>query len=828
MHTQNSSTNNTSQGIVAYSSMTNVKALDSVLTENADTGYAQSIIHFLQKPFPLSTTVITTATTGTILSINLFSDILNQAIYSNKISGFFAFRATTVFRIQTNANRFQAGRLLFHFLPQGSVTGTFSAALRNGDLITKTQQPRVELDIGTQTEAIFEIPYVSPYSHCDLQTGVGNPGTFYASVYSPLAVTTGSTKFDMTIWVSFKDIEIVTPSPGGLVFGTQMDEGASQNESVAALSKIGTSFKPDLGSVTGAHIKNTNKVSAKAIKNGNAEKAEANKASWAQTSTAIAATAGLLSTIPALTPFALPVAGAAAIFSGVCSIFGWSKPTLGWNNMAYVRFGSAPFMANSDGIDTSITLSNSAENAIQVIPGFAGNDIDEMSISYLVSRPAYFNKFAWSVGSASNTGLFSIPLTPQFFKNPIPLSVTNATNTFIYELHTPLSFLSRYFKYYRGNIRLTFKFVKTEFHSGRIVASFIPPGGAAPAAVGDTTYLFREIIDIRHGSEFSFVVPYTSVTPFKPCADGTVSGVPSLYGTLDIRVLNELVAPDSVTQTVQCLMEVSGEPGFEFSGPCWPHSNNYIAGDSFEPFRTQMDEVSDVIAEVYKPIGSSTAIKTDSVLPSFACFGERINSIKQLLTRIQKLRIGTGGPSGSQATNVFDPFALGGVSIPVSGTGVSSTAPFYGDYISHFSGLYAYSRGSVRLAKNKYSTSNDRTETALVFRDGTSDTASYKNASFANSKGTTNNIIAMHNSDQNNCFTEIKAPPYMPVHSRLNRYDFGDSTTRPPLDMYKSPVLVEFIQSDTAGTGTSWWRGAADDFHLGYFIGVPPIYIRTT
>jgi hypothetical protein len=826
LHTQESSTNNASEGIVAYSSVMNLKHLDSVLTEGADSGYSQSIIHFLQKPYPLVTTTVTTATTGTFASYNIFGDVLNQTVYTNKLSGFFAFRATTIIRIQTNANRFQAGRLIFHFLPQDSVTGMYNGSDRNDNLITITQQPRVEIDIGNQTEAIIEIPYISPQSHLNLVGGFGNVGTLYASIYSPLAVGTGgSTDFDYTIWVSFKDIEVLTPTTGSVVFGTQMDDDSSKTSTTAHLAGIGKKIQSETGNDLGKIIQNNTKLPSGSSKGGNKEKEEAGKNSWAKSTGAIAATAGMLSTIPALTPFALPVAGLAAVASGVCSIFGWSKPAIGSRNLTQVRFGSTPYMANSDGVDTAVVLANSYENAIQLLPGFAGNDMDEMSINYLVSRPAYFTSFSWSSGTAAGTGLLSVSMTPQTFKSRTTSS--NATHIFTYEYHTPISYISKYFRYYRGNIRLTFKFVKTEFHSGRCVLSFAPTGSVI-SSLADTTYLFREVVDLRHGTEFSYVIPYVSTIPYRPTVDGTVSGVVSSYGTVDVRILNELVSPGSVNSTIQCLVEVSAEPGFELCAPCYPSTDNFVTGDQFEPFKTQMDTVPEVIGEVYKPIGSSRATKTDTVLPSFACMGERINSIKQLLTRIQPLRLGTGGLSGSATTNVVDPFIPGGVSMPVSGTGNLVTPPIYGDYLSHFSGLYAYARGSVRFAKTKWSTAADRTQTTLGFRRGTSNTQNVSTSTIADTIGPSNNLVAFHNSDQNNCFTEVRVPPYMPVNCRLNRYDFGEATTRPPIDVYRSPVLLQYVQSDTAGTSTGWWRGVADDFQFGYFVGVPKIFIRST
>jgi len=201
-----SSTNIDAGDIVVKSTIQEYKDLDLCLRDTASAQYQQDIKEFLAKPIILDTDTFN----GTFP--NLFFDVLSTALlkepWKAKLRGFMAIRATAVVRMQINANKFQQGRMIMAYIPAG--LDGFSN--RFASLTTITQLPNTQLDIATDTSAILEIPYVTPYTHFNLLTGVGESATLSISSYLPFKYGTGSSKCDYTIWVSLKDVELITPS----------------------------------------------------------------------------------------------------------------------------------------------------------------------------------------------------------------------------------------------------------------------------------------------------------------------------------------------------------------------------------------------------------------------------------------------------------------------------------------------------------------------------------------------------------------------------------------------------------------------------------------
>ena len=83
-----------------------------------------SVRDFLEKPVLLSTAQWSNVATANTMLINasLPQDAFAKDVYASKLKGFFGFRGTAVVRVQVNGNKFQAGRLLVVFIPQGKVS----------------------------------------------------------------------------------------------------------------------------------------------------------------------------------------------------------------------------------------------------------------------------------------------------------------------------------------------------------------------------------------------------------------------------------------------------------------------------------------------------------------------------------------------------------------------------------------------------------------------------------------------------------------------------------------------------------------------------------
>ncbi len=180
--------------------------------------------------------------------------------------------------------------------------------------------------------------------------------------------------------------------------------------------------------------------------------------------------------------------------------------------------------------------------------------------------------------------------------------------------------------------------------------------------------------------------------------------------------------------------------------------------------------------------------------------------------------------TGANANNDFNPFGLGCYGMPSSGTGAGSYSGIYNDYYSAICSCYAYARGSVRIGMSKWTNVNTRVVTK-VYMPTDLTTVAYYSAAQAGGAQDNMQLIAHHNFDQNNSFTEVRVQAYGQLPTRLNKFIYNSNVaTNASYDAYVPRVRLVFSQSDTTGNAY-FFRSVGDDFQLGYFIGCPPIYV---
>lgn len=203
---------------------------------------------------------------------------------------------------------------------------------------------------------------------------------------------------------------------------------------------------------------------------------------------------------------------------------------------------------------------------------FGGSEEDEMHFDSLLTRSSFLVGSDWLTTQAPGAPLFSTAVTPQLWQSD------NLEAAML-----PCSLISAAHQYWRGDMRFTFKVVRSQYHRGRLQISW--DRGADnlnQASVLGAANPYTTIMDLDQDSECSFVVPYTQVQQFLPCnpqntfgtatvqwttADPILSRpVPNTNGVLSVRVVNRLTAPEP-SSSVRILIFVSCEPGFQFAGP---------------------------------------------------------------------------------------------------------------------------------------------------------------------------------------------------------------------------------------------------------------------
>jgi len=606
-------------------------------------GAGSSIAEFLARPILVSDPLWSTATAVNtdLFRYNIGAALNTFTLWTNKIAGYRLIRGTAVFRIMINASPFQQGKLYFWFvpaLPDVTLSCGDANIMRTTMLSSVRQLPGVELDC-RESSCIIRIPYVAPSNWFDIKTAsYYDWGTFGMRVLSPLASGTGgSTSVQVSLYMSFEDFEVAAPTV------PQGPSGGKKKYSIRKLNREEAAM--EAGPVQRG-LSTTSKI------------------------------AGSLGDIPFIGDFANTLSWAANIASGVAGAFGWSKPLLTAAPTIMTNQYNR-YMAVPDGLDVSIPLSLSVNHETKVTDTMSIRSEDEMSFSFLKAVPTIINSIAWSAATPGDTSLYGNNIGPSVLYES--LSLVHNSHTTVVHSGPPVFYLSNSFELYRGSLVLTLKFVKTDYHSGRLSITWTPGVivGTTPT-LSNSGYAIREIVDLRVSNEVCLTLPYLLPTNYNPVLNG--------MGYLDIRILNELIAPPTVAQSIQMLMYWNAGPDFEFQLPTTFNINA-------QPIMPQMND--DIGDEVIK-CGNIGGVNVPNLGLEFAeeSIGEMFSSVKQLTSRFNQVY------SSVVTTNTntlgYYPWHVSNIYM-VPATGVLASCGVGGDMFSTVACMYAYMRGNMRV-----------------------------------------------------------------------------------------------------------------------------------
>jgi len=559
----------------------------------------------------------------------LFSSI---PMWNEKLKGFYGIRYTAVVRLVANPNPFQQGRYMLASIPLGGLgdanCGNVWRDMHAFTVKQRSMLPHVEFDLQCDTEVTLRIPFQSNQLFFNLNSYASSD---YGSIndlriypYVPFNFGTGANSCSWSVYVHLEDVEL---------FGAaQPQSGLTGTEKEQMKGKIGP-----IG----------------------------------LTARKISKSANIIARSPLLSTFAKPVAWAADIAAEVAYVFGWSKPT----DLAPV--GSKvktilPGFGNVDTADRSKQIAYFSRHEAENADGLFGTDVDELAFVNFLAIPSWFSTVTWSQVSVQDTVLSTFTLSPPFFSNTTAGIVTgvNLMN------HSPVSLLADFFQNYRGSFRVTFKFVKTKFHSGRIEVAFYPwfAKGTNPGLPVDSPYVTKTIVDIRTTSEFTVEFPFISQRAY--CE------VTEPYGTVQISVLESLTSPDTCASTVSIIMEQSCCDDFEFA---IPHTSAYSA-----PFMGVTPQSGCMTFD--SPVGNSKIHRSDKY--SRICIGESVRSLRQIARLPSRFDyIDPLAAVGKVQLN-FLPYAN---AYPTKNGSTLASSTTTSDFVGLLCSMFMFSKGSMRI-----------------------------------------------------------------------------------------------------------------------------------
>lgn len=780
-------------------SVDHAMTMENEMANSAEDGLTPSIVAFLAKPFIMEQGSFKTTDVATTYNMYPTAMALRyNPAYREKIMAALSVKYTTVLTLQVNGNRFQQGLYKLCFLPTGGMPVGMIDDQQRIDWITSHRANRsqisqllaADLNISSDTSAQLRIPFMSAFNAVSFTPNpvtpiIGDPGVFFIYPYQALKAATGNTVASYTLWIHYEDVKVfgnTAPVVGALPLNVAEAQSGYRRKLVRKNVDIIADEQKATGPISGGL-----KVISEASE--------------------------VLMGIPLLSSYAATLSWATHALSKTAAAFGWSKPVQ-LNSMERRKISYFNYLPNTDQKDDSTPLSLFSTNHIDVAPGFAGTDDDELSIDYLKGIYGLFNIVNWPMTMATGTELFKFNLSPGDFIYKGPGVVANTVN------YTPVAFVGSLFEQYTGGFDIRIKVVKTEFHSGRLMFVFNPYESSLSTEAytfAETPYLTKTIMDIRETNEFTMRIPYVSILPWRNTRMND-SSYANKYGSIRIYVLDALTAPDTVTNNIDLMMEVCGAPDLRFSVPC--NLPNYSVNVAEMQMSTGPDKLTSISSDF---VGGNSNVDT-TYKKEESCIGEVVTSLRQLLKR--------GGflPSDTETTFQVTNISMAPWAWTVGDAGEAYDVQLPTDIYTKLSSVFSLQRGGLRI--KWLSESNNGCVYSYIDRN-ISDVNTARSNIFTNKTGQTLQEFLFDSSGaQVNAEKgymggmSTQLPFYHYTHSAPSGSQCISNTGNYVLDVAHGAnlnILEMYFTQAMDSSKFFIYRSGSDDCNFGGFCSIPPM-----
>jgi hypothetical protein len=488
-----------------------------------------------------------------------------------RLIGVYGMRFTMVFHLQVASTPFHMGLACLNFQ-----YGAFDKSVtwkRGSETFSSTNIPHVRLDLATQTMACLKVPFLSQAEFFPVSQDSPTIGFLSVSNLTQANLGTGLTAPTMKLMVHLEDLEFFGATPQAVDVVTLQSAMNKEffNEAYPMSSAVGAA-SASVGFI-GKAVPSLSFV--------------AGKASWAM-----------------------------GVAAGVLRYFGFSKPLVQEPTMRMIPMQNV-CENNTDVATSAIMLGPMASNRCVIDNTVGGSDVDQMSLAYVLAQPCQIATFNIDNTDAAGTLLFGNLVSPSAmnfrvgkFTHAVPY-YTDQTHNCV--MPSGLSYFGAMFRLWRGSITYRFTFVKTPYHGGRVLITFVPQvlgvstesatieiperGSGPPQPFGVSA-----IVDLKDKNVVDFKVPFAGPFPYLPYMVAT--------GSLSVSVVDPLIFPSTVANSIGVLVEVFSDD-MQFATPCGPRFAPMTSGGTVSLQSGLSNAFGDAIDEV--------------------TIGERMTSLKQLI-----------------------------------------------------------------------------------------------------------------------------------------------------------------------------------------------------
>nr|URG14948.1 MAG: polyprotein [Picornaviridae sp.] len=550
------------QGVVSITQRAHQE--EKALDDSMQSGKQRATLAVMERPWTLPAmaqrrTLIKTGAWATDKAIGTHlevlqipTDVLVLPFQSAPFRNFLYWSGTVRIIVQVNGTRFHVGQLMLGVMPVMS-KAQFNAEYAGPSRLNATSGLQHQfISASTSNEAAVNVPFVNPKSKLVLNTNMGaSPeytGVVFLQVVVPLAAGTGTAgNINYAVFVEFNaDQQFSVPLLAGKknYAYNRRDEAYMRRTVVRAQAQGNTltsnSIFNNYGKMNDANLP-TN-LTGDAIGND-------------------AKVSGLPMDYPSYTANPIPV---------------YRQPM--------------QRLCNTVGVDavTRLDLNGGTQNTCD--PETFGVGADEMTMEFLLQTPNICQIVQWKNSDVAGARLASGLLGPMAFAYdangavPAWTDYTEISDVVTKKLHTQWDYTSKGFRFWRGGIKIRLDVVASQMHTGRLLLS--SNYGALPrdeSTIVDAASQFCAIIDLNDQEHtFVFEIPYKAATPwlmvasgelFQTAAEETLSheAMRHFFGSWNLQVLNELVAPDASPPVVSIVISMAGARDYEVY---YPTANN--------------------------------------------------------------------------------------------------------------------------------------------------------------------------------------------------------------------------------------------------------------
>lgn len=556
-----------------------------------------------------------------------FPKVLWQLVsVQSKLNNYRHFKANVEVEIRLNANKMQSGQMLFCWAPDNQYGGG-----QPTNVYQASQLPHVIVDAGSSEPIRFVIPWRNNYetlkiaNHGDYYSAIG---TLVGFILTPLLISSTATvpNVYVNIYARFVDAIVDGPTCAATIYPLATFQSGTGNRSMA---------------------REQVKKSEKGVISGTLE--------------AIASGSSLLAKVPMIGGFASVASSVAEIAGGIAKKFGFDKPISAAAVQPTVYSPQRDFPLGK-GTDVCTTLALDITKNISTDVDVLSGDPDERDI-YAISR------------------IPSLIMANDFFDSTFaPLS--NMKDVRVCPYHRAddclgamsyLMYVSQIFKYWRGDIKYTIRFVTSPYTTARVAIVWLPEEDA-----GFSVTTFEElgnvpslIVDINGTTVINFSIPYSRVQMWCETYGRVATNATTHNGKVTIVIINPPVVSDSAgsTKVYYQIWHAAGE-NMQF---------NEVVGVPRAPLPDPPAEFQADMRAVYKNTFEPIVRSTSFADPSIVC-SEKYGPLNDLLHRMCLTSFaGTGGASDNFVFN----FA--------TSSAINARILLY-----YFGRIFRYARGSIK------------------------------------------------------------------------------------------------------------------------------------